>query len=605
MNPEDERLLRKNWTFIKQELRVEDFISRFVEHDIFTNAQRAEILNPLPNTHSMRCEKFLQAVLASGQRGYMAFCTFLKDNSDNRYSRVIDVLELNSPPGSRPSTGLSSVSSRDGETGERKNPLSSLRQRDIIVASNSQPVSAPVAAVAPTVSMAQTNQAAPGVTIQAAPGVTNQATTSVTLRNQACPASTPRNQPNPSSTPRHQPGPISIPRNAPAPAVTPRNTSAPTATPRNLPPPVASPRNAPSPPITPRTAFSQNETKTTAGDASVASPRSLALGRHDGHPEPMLITDHVLITEHHVDTESVASSSSLSSASSVASSAAALAAETLRREGTISVDMQTLEQELVRMAPTIADLFQKITKQTRNLPTSDEDIQKVKEENERLRKTNKSLIEKLNMFQQKIIQLQIENKKLREYGDSEKMKKDELKRKAYELQEMERRLEHHKKALEEKEGELNMQLLKLKDIEEENAIQKEKIELLKEMQDEGIEERNIQQEQISTLVEEKERQKDQIDHLEEKHKMGEQRLYRLEERLKLLEQGGSQARRQKRGTRAVTPPRNSYWMNGIVDRSHHANVKYQMNPDVKFATDLKGTVSSTSSTSSRKGWQFI
>ena len=480
-------------------------------------------------------------------------------------------------------------SSRDGETGERKNPLSSLRQRDTIVTSHSQPVSAPIAAVAPTVSTVQSSQVAPSVSNQAT-GATNQPVTSVT----------PRNRTGQTSTPRNQPGPTSTPRNAPAPVITPRNTSAPTATPRNLPPPIASPRNEQGPPITPRTAFTQNETKSSAEEASVASPRPLELNRLDGHPGPVLITEHV-------DTESLASSSSASSVSSVASSAAALAAETLKREGTISVDMQTLEQELVRMAPTIADLFQKITKQTRNLPTSEEDIQKVKDENERLRKTNKSLIEKLNTFQQKIIHLQLENKKLREYGDSEKMKKDELKRKALELQDMERRLEHHKKALEEKEGELNMQLLKLKDIEEENAIQKEKIELLKEMQDEGIEERNIQQEQISTLVEEKEKQKDQIDHLEEKHKMGEQRLYRLEERLKLLEQGGGQARRQKRTTRAVTPPRNSYWMNGVVDRSHHANVKYQMDPGVKFASDLKGTTSSTSSTASRntKGWQFI
>ena len=438
--------------------------------------------------------------------------------------------------------------------------------------------------------MVQSSQPTTGVSNHAA-SVTNQPTASVAPINRNGQASTPRNLGEPTSTPR----------NTPAPVATPRNTSAPTATPRNLPPALTSPRNAAGPPITPRTAFTQNEAKAPAGGASVSSPRSLELGRHDGNPEP------VLITERHIDTESLASSSSASSVSSVASSAAALAAETLKREGTISVDMQTLEQELVRMAPTIADLFQKITKQTRNLPTSEEDIQKVKDENERLRKTNKSLIEKLNTFQQKIIHLQLENKKLREYGDSEKMKKDELKRKALELQDMERRLEHHKKALEEKEVELNLQLLKLKDIEEENAIQKEKIELLKEMQDEGIEERNIQQEQISTLVEEKEKQKDQIEHLEEKHKMGEQRLYRLEERLKLLEQGGNQARRQKRTTGAVTPPRNSYWMNGVVDRSHHANVKYQMDPGVKFSTDLKGTTSSTSSTASRntKGWQFI
>ena len=347
----------------------------------------------------------------------------------------------------------------------------------------------------------------------------------------------------------------------------------------------------PGPVGTPRTAFAINQADNTVrqsstGDPPVPSPRNTGtLSRREPEPEQ----------ERHLETGSVVSSSSSSTATSTL---------ILRREGTLAVDMQTLEQELVRMAPTIADLFQKITKQTRNLPTSEEELQKIKEENERLRKTNKSLIEKLNMFQQKIIQLQIDNKKLREFGDSEKIKKDELTRKAYELQEMERRLEEHKKALEEKEVELNVQLMKLKDIEEENAVQKEKIEMLKEMQDEGIEERNIQQEQISCLVEEKERQKDQIEHLEEKHKMGEQRLFRLEERLKFLEQGGSQARRQRgRATRVVSPPRNSYWMNGMTDRSHHANMKYQMNTDVKYSPDPKSTASP--STSSRKGWPFV
>ena len=101
VNPEDERLLRRNWTFLKQELRVEDFVHRFVEHEIFTSGQRSDILNPMPNTHSMRCEKFLQAVIASGHRGFLAFCNYLKDNADNRYSRVISVLELNTRKYSR------------------------------------------------------------------------------------------------------------------------------------------------------------------------------------------------------------------------------------------------------------------------------------------------------------------------------------------------------------------------------------------------------------------------------------------------------------------------------------------------------------------------
>lgn len=154
--------------------------------------------------------------------------------------------------------------------------------------------------------------------------------------------------------------------------------------------------------------------------------------------------------------------------------------------GDTPVDMHVLEQELVRMAPTIADLFKKIAKQTSNIPTSEEELRKVKEENERLRKTNKSLIEKLNTFQQKIIQLQLDNKKLKENGDTTRAKQEELSVKAGELHDLERRLDEHKKALEEKEQELNLQLLKLKEIEEENEQQRQKIDKLEELQDEGI-----------------------------------------------------------------------------------------------------------------------
>lgn len=149
------------------------------------------------------------------------------------------------------------------------------------------------------------------------------------------------------------------------------------------------------------------------------------------------------------------------------------------------VDMKVLEQELVRIAPTIADLFKKIAVQTSSIPTSEEELKKVKDENERLRKTNKSLIEKLNAFQQKIIQLQLDNKKLKESGDVGQSKKAEIKQKAAELHDMEKRLDEHKKALEEKEKELNTQLEKLKEIEEENVVQREKIDKLEELQDEG------------------------------------------------------------------------------------------------------------------------
>lgn len=150
-----------------------------------------------------------------------------------------------------------------------------------------------------------------------------------------------------------------------------------------------------------------------------------------------------------------------------------------------SVDMHILEEELVRMAPTIADLFKKIAKQTSSVPTSEEELQSVRDENERLRKTNKSLIEKLNTFQQKIIQLQLDNKHLNENGNTTRAKKEELNVKASELHELERRLDEHKRALEEKEQELNTQLLKLREIEEENEEHRQKIDKLEELQDEG------------------------------------------------------------------------------------------------------------------------
>jgi predicted nucleic acid-binding Zn-ribbon protein len=82
--------------------------------------------------------------------------------------------------------------------------------------------------------------------------------------------------------------------------------------------------------------------------------------------------------------------------------------------------MQVLEQELLRLAPTIADVFQRISQSTSQVPVSQEDIKKVKEDNERLRKTNRTLIEKLNTFQQRIIRLQLENKNLREAGEGAK-----------------------------------------------------------------------------------------------------------------------------------------------------------------------------------------
>lgn len=113
----------------------------------------------------------------------------------------------------------------------------------------------------------------------------------------------------------------------------------------------------------------------------------------------------------------------------------------------------------------------------------------------------------------------------------------------------------------------------------------------------GIIERNIQQEQISTLVEVKERQKDQIESLEEQQKLGEHRLSSLEERLKLLEHT---PRQKGRSRRVMSPPRSTHWMNGYVDHSHHANVKYQS--EIKF--DPHKNSGKRTSSMGKAAWPF-
>lgn len=217
-------------------------------------------------------------------------------------------------------------------------------------------------------------------------------------------------------------------------------------------------------------------------------------------------------------------------------------------EKKLTVDMQRLEQELVRIAPTIADLFQKISETTSNLPASEEEIQFVKEENERLRKTNRALIDKLNSFQQRIIQLQIENKKLRETGEGVTETKADLHKKEHELKDLEKRLEEQKKALEQKEMELNLQLMKIRDIEDNIAKQRVQINTLETLHEEGEQEKYRQKEEMETLRQERLKQKEKIEKLEIKQRMGDERLHRLEDRLKQLEQaslpGNKQIRRR-------------------------------------------------------------
>ena len=262
------------------------------------------------------------------------------------------------------------------------------------------------------------------------------------------------------------------------------------------------------------------------------------------------------------------------------------------------VNLETLEQELVRIAPTIADLFNKISNQNNTVVAATEDeLKKIKEDNERLRKTNRSLVEKLNSFQQKIIQLQLENKKLKDDSVSEKKKQDELQQRASELEGLKERLEEQKRALEEKEHELDIQMQKIADVIADNAKQKEQLDHLEQLHEEGLRDFDLQQEQITTLMEEKEKQKEQIEELQAKQRFGEQLLYTLEERLLLLERGGNAARRNRQRSQfglSYSKP----WMNGMVERSHHANVKLAPH----FPSDNSHMGPHT--TRGGKGWNF-
>ena len=277
-------------------------------------------------------------------------------------------------------------------------------------------------------------------------------------------------------------------------------------------------------------------------------------------------------------------------------------------ESNESLDMTTLERELVKMAPTIADLFQRITASTQNSLIGHDELSLLKAENERLRKTNRSLIDKLNVFQKQIIQLQLENKKLRESGDGAGHFKMTLKKKSEEMDELRAKIDLQKQQLDEKEQELNLQLQKIQEIETENERQKLQIMNLEMLHEEGVNERKRQKKEIRELREEKELQRTRIEILEDMQKHDEYRLHKLEERLRLLEQwNNSQSttttaasnsqpsshyssnyyvrdrQSKRRSSRAVSPrnysSKTTPWMSGVqTNRSHHANVKFQPPP---------------------------
>uniref|UniRef100_K1RK16 Uncharacterized protein n=1 Tax=Magallana gigas TaxID=29159 RepID=K1RK16_MAGGI len=409
----DERMLWKNWQYLKNEIYVEDFIDAMMEAGIFTAQNKRDIMMVQPSTRQMKAEKFLNVLIQAGEKGYEMFTTVLHAmRTDNRYTSLME--KLNLPSGNvmvvhplvedGKASGSTDIS-RDGETGEKNRR--SARQAWRSQNSGSNPNSA--SSRRPT----SNSGARGGMVRQPSTGEVNSVTR---FPNQAQP-------PQPSYVADEQP-------------------------------------------------------------PSAASCDDKRLNEKD-----------------------------------------------------LSVDMNILEQELVRIAPTIAELFQKISKTTSsNIPVSEEEIRKVKEENERLRKTNRALIEKLNNFQQKIIQLQLENKNLRENGEGAKEAKEELGRKARELQDMERRLEEQKNALEEKEMELNIQLMKIKEIEKDIIRQKRQITKLEILHEEGQQENERQQEEIAILKEDRYKQQEQIRQLELKQRQGDERLRRLEERLKQIEE---------------------------------------------------------------------
>ncbi|KAJ8308427.1 hypothetical protein KUTeg_013301 [Tegillarca granosa] len=249
------------------------------------------------------------------------------------------------------------------------------------------------------------------------------------------------------------------------------------------------------------------------------------------------------------------------------------------QDNAFTVDMNDLEQELVKLAPQIALLFQKISRANPGVKATKNELKELKGENDKLRKANRSLVEKLNIFQQKIIQLQLENKRLRDTGLNSKDSLVDLINRAEELSALEKKLCEQKRELDAKEKELNEHLRKIEEIEKENEQQKQQIKKLQILHEENLKERTKQREQITELREDKERHQKQIELMEELQRKEEERFLRLEHRLRLLEQASMPRYRpndhdKRRSSRVMSPPKAMPWMSGVVNRSHHANVKF-------------------------------
>lgn len=59
-------------------------------------------------------EKFLKAVIQSGDRGFEAFVRFIRENQDNRYVNIMDALGI---PLGRTSTAGNAAAGNDGACG--------------------------------------------------------------------------------------------------------------------------------------------------------------------------------------------------------------------------------------------------------------------------------------------------------------------------------------------------------------------------------------------------------------------------------------------------------------------------------------------------------
>ena len=106
MDSSEERKIWKNWNFLKNEVNVDDFLDKMVEYRAFSSEQREEVMNVQPPSRPMKTETFLHAVIKSGSKAWDIFCSLLVQSDDNKYSHVVDKLDINRMVVTLPPPGL-------------------------------------------------------------------------------------------------------------------------------------------------------------------------------------------------------------------------------------------------------------------------------------------------------------------------------------------------------------------------------------------------------------------------------------------------------------------------------------------------------------------